>query len=322
MTVTNTKFMDGIEKKLAEKLADSSIKTYMSKLVILHGKKPFSSFAFLKNVKGIKTFIDAFENLKTRRAYYASIVSVLTHMDMDSSKTYKATAITYRGVLAKVIENINKEPSGVKSEKQTDNWLEWEEVEDVLTALSKKIKNYTKEDVDASLMKRRMLSQHLLLSMYVLQPPRRTSDYLLLTMGDNEDDTLNWYDGNSLYFNNYKTAKTYGAVSFDVNTSVRNVLHNAIDLFGLKEGDRIMRNEDNEPFRDSSAITKTLNRIFSPKKVSTTLLRHIYLTSKYGDVKTEQQEDAVAMGHSVATQQSTYVMKDNGNMVVKVDKID
>jgi integrase len=318
MTV-NTKFMDGIEEKLSDKLAGTSIKTYMSKLVILNAKKPFSSFAFLKNVKGIRAYVDGFDNLRTRRAYYASIVSVLTHMDMDNSKSYKATAITYRGILAEIIENINKEPSGVKSDKQEKNWLEWEEVETVLNGLSKKVKNYTKEDVEGSLLKRRLLSQHLLLSMYVLQPPRRTGDYLLLTMGDNNDDKLNWYDGKTLFFNNYKTAKTYGAVSFDVNTSIKNVLNNAIDLFDLKEGDRIMRNEDNKPFKDSSGITKALNRIFSPKKVSTTLLRHIYLTSKYGDVKSEQQEDAEAMGHSVATQQSTYVVKDQSKMVVKVN---
>jgi integrase len=319
MAVTNTKFMDSIEKKLAEKLAGTSIKTYMSKLIILNSKQPFSSFAFLRNVKGIRGFIDAFDNLKTRRAYYAAIVSILTHMDMASSKTYKATAIVYKGLLAEVIDNINKEPTGIKSDKQDANWLDWEEVEDVLNGLNKKVKNYTRAEVSDSLLKRRLLSQHLLLSMYVLQPPRRSGDYLLLTMGDDEDDDLNWYDGKKLYFNNYKTAKTYGSQSFDANTQVRNVLNSAIDLFGLEEGDKILRNEDNKPFKDSSAITKALNRIFAPKKVSTTLLRHIYLTSKYGDIKTEQAEDAEAMGHSVATQQSTYVVKDQGRMVGKVD---
>jgi hypothetical protein len=39
------------------------------------------------------------------------------------------------------------------------------------------------------------------------------------------------------------------------------------------------------------------------------MLRHIYLSSKYGDIKEEQQQDAEAMGHSVSEQQGVYVKK-------------
>jgi hypothetical protein len=36
------------------------------------------------------------------------------------------------------------------------------------------------------------------------------------------------------------------------------------------------------------------------------MLRHIYITHKYGDTKKEMEKDAEAMGHSVAEQQQVY----------------
>jgi len=34
------------------------------------------------------------------------------------------------------------------------------------------------------------------------------------------------------------------------------------------------------------------------------MLRHIFVTEKYGGTKTEMEKDALAMGHSVAEQQN------------------
>ncbi|MFN9957216.1 MAG: hypothetical protein ACK55I_29280, partial [bacterium] len=43
-----------------------------------------------------------------------------------------------------------------------------------------------------------------------------------------------------------------------------------------------------------NGITRVLNRIFG-KKVGSSLLRHIYLTGKYGKILEEQKKDAEAM---------------------------
>jgi hypothetical protein len=66
-------------------------------------------------------------------------------------------------------------------------------------------------------------------------------------------------------------------------------------------------NEDGSQVISSSGITTQLNRIFAPKKISSSMLRHIYLTDKYGDVKEEMAEDAKAMGHSVSMQRDYVV---------------
>jgi hypothetical protein len=57
-----------------------------------------------------------------------------------------------------------------------------------------------------------------------------------------------------------------------------------------------------------NSITRILNKIFG-KKVGSSMLRHIFLSDKYGEVKGEMADDAKAMGHSVDEQQNTYVVK-------------
>ena len=44
------------------------------------------------------------------------------------------------------------------------------------------------------------------------------------------------------------------------------------------------------------------------KPVSTDLLRHIYLTEKYGKVQSDMQNDSEAMGHDMQTQ-ALYIKK-------------
>ena len=57
----------------------------------------------------------------------------------------------------------------------------------------------------------------------------------------------------------------------------------------------------------SSQITKILNDIFN-MNVSTSILRHIYLSEKYSQVEENMKKDAVLMGHSANTQ-SQYIVK-------------
>ncbi|NVM20103.1 MAG: hypothetical protein HWN80_20560, partial [Candidatus Lokiarchaeota archaeon] len=60
-------------------------------------------------------------------------------------------------------------------------------------------------------------------------------------------------------------------------------------------------------------LSKTLLKYsekYLGKKISTTLLRKIYLSSKYSKVKEDMEKDAKMMGNSIATQQAVYVKKE------------
>lgn len=303
-----TKFMEKLEKTMRDKsIADSTINLYITKLIQLNGKRPFSNLTFLKNTGVIGDKIDKNENFNTKRSYLTAVVSILTHGGMAESKGYKELLVHYRAKLNDVVAEIKELPTGQKTKKQEANWLDWKDVVDIHKDLADKVAKYDREAVEKSLVKRRLWSMYVLLSMYVLAPPRRNKDYMLMKYGKNDDDDFNWYDGKEVFFNSFKTVKTYGSEKFEVSKSLREVLDMNVELFDIKEGDFLLLNEDGEQVLSSSGITKQLNRIFAPKKISSSMLRHIYLTGKYGDVKEEMEEDAKAMGHSVSMQRDYVV---------------
>ena len=59
----------------------------------------------------------------------------------------------------------------------------------------------------------------------------------------------------------------------------------------------------------STEITKILNKIFN-KKISSSMLRNIFLTDKYSGVIDELKKDTNAMSTSVNTALNNYIKKD------------
>ena len=61
------------------------------------------------------------------------------------------------------------------------------------------------------------------------------------------------------------------------------------------------------PFKTRD-IQMTLNKILK-KKISSTMLRSIYLSGKYKDVMEDMKDDATSMGTSLGVVQSNYIKK-------------
>ena len=60
-------------------------------------------------------------------------------------------------------------------------------------------------------------------------------------------------------------------------------------------------NFDGSPFKSINSITRILNGIFK-KKIGASMLRHIYLSSKYSNIIKEQEKDSKLMSHNLLTQ--------------------
>ena len=71
---------------------------------------------------------------------------------------------------------------------------------------------------------------------------------------------------------------------------------------------RLLVNNDGSPLPSVNSITRLLNRAFG-KNIGSSMLRHIYLTSKYKDVNKEMAKDANAMAHSSAEQKNYILQK-------------
>ena len=143
-----------------------------------------------------------------------------------------------------------------------------------------------------------------MISLYVLQPPRRVKDYFLLQI--NEGSNRIYYNEKNemiLELNEYKTCKRYGTYTNIINDELKNIFDNYIKYFV---------NQDKRFFNYSSPASisnriKRINEIICGKPLTVNDLRHMYISSfLHKNPSThDKKEIAKAMGHSI-TLQSMY----------------
>jgi integrase len=122
-------------------------------------------------------------------------------------------------------------------------------------------------------------------------------------------------DKKQFIFNAYKTARKEGQLREEIPSELQAIISIYLKLHPLLKGKKIVKGTnvpflvyyDGKPLSQVNAITRILNKIFG-KKVGSSMLRHIYLSSKYGNVLQDMKEDATAMSHSVDTQKD-YIKK-------------
>jgi hypothetical protein len=300
----DSKFMTNLMQTLtSEKLAQKTIEMYIIKLRILNENKPFDNLAFLKQKATIKSKLEAIANDNTRKSYVASIVAILSRQKgkvwEDLNKYYRVLFMKERSIFA-------EKPAHEKSDTQKENWMSWDDVKSVFNNLKTKAEEAAKKPRMSNADKKAM-EQYMILALYVMQPPRR-NDWYYMVLGKGDDEKKNYVDmtGDKYYFNNFKTSKT-GKEVIDIPSEIKPVLTWYIKQMNLSGGDYLLFPDD-ETRTNSNRITKSLNSIFG-KKVGASMLRHIYLSNKYGKVLNEQEADANFMSHGTRMQ-SEYVMKD------------
>lgn len=286
-------FMTSLYETLKAKgLAESTVKQYLRNLVSLNGKKPFDSLKFLQKKKEVDAMLIPYA-WNTRKNMLVTIISVLApHKDERGfKKVYKEY---YEDAMA-----MTKKPNDhSKSETQEKNWIEWKDVEDAMSQL-RAIAKPTFNDT----------FKRLLLALYTEIPPRRNQDYFLMYVVPKITDDLptdkNYYSPKQklFVFNKYKTEKKYGQQRVDVPEGLQKELSHYLSQHPLSKEKQypLLVTKDGEPLNAPNTITRALNSIFG-KRVGASMLRHVYLTHKYGNVLEEQQEDSRVMAHSLNTQ--------------------
>tara|TARA_R110000796_G_scaffold41693_2_gene103084 strand:- start:603 stop:1076 length:474 start_codon:yes stop_codon:yes gene_type:complete len=115
----------------------------------------------------------------------------------------------------------------------------------------------------------------------------------------------------NLYFvlNKYKTAKKYEELDLPIeDKDLRKILRYYLKMNGMgvlfktSTGKALTRIE-------LSKVLLKYSQKYMGKSISTTLLRKIYLSSKYGNMKEELEKDNKVMGHSKQVALDTYVKK-------------
>jgi hypothetical protein len=161
-----------------------------------------------------------------------------------------------------------------------------------------------------------LLQDYLIALLYTEMPPTRCDYSPMTILTEEEFNLLDCIDTNYLVlkqdgdmyfiFSAYKTAKVYKTIHQPIESKLLlKVLHKWIIV---NNSGWLLLNYKEDPL-SSNALCKQIIKIFSVcgKNITTTMLRKIYLTDKYGDVNSEMNKDSLAMKHSLNCQQNFYV---------------
>jgi len=285
-------------KRIRPTLSAGSLKTYTSLLKSVH-KNVFQDKEISKSdFDDCNKILEYLKELKPNQR--KTILSALVVIS-DKSK--------FREAMLDDIKSYSKDISKQeKSPAQEANWINQNELNEVFnhvkstaTALYKKSKLSMSDLQD--------IQNYIILCLMSGQfiPPRRNLDYTEFKIKNINKDIDNYLDKNNLIFNTYKTAKFYGEQRIEIPKELKSILTKWIKI---NNTDYLLF-DINESKLTSVKLTQRLNKIFG-KHSGANLLRHLYLTSKFGDTikkNTEIDETMEDMGSS-ASQLKTYVKHD------------
>ncbi len=313
--------MSVLDKLKDKNISPSTLNLYIKNLIRLNDDEEIKNFNFLKDSKKILEKIKN-KSENTQRTYIISIVSLLKEQtEPKNKKLYD----TYYKIL---IEFNNKLKNNTeKSEKQEQNWISQDEVQEIYNKLEEAATPYllAKRKKDATAKEWTHILDWFVLGLYVCQPPRRNIDFILMmvikTFSPEMDKQYNYYslDDNTMYFNNFKTQKTYKLQTIVANDKVKenfkkylenHPLRAQIKKLKINQFVPLLVNFEGHPVESKESITRILNKIFD-KKVGSSMLRNIYLTDKYSAINKEKQEDAANMGTSTGTMDNNYIKEVN-----------
>ena len=273
-------------KETRNTLSPSSIRTYVSILSNLYKK------------------MDGEGNVDFFKMKYNDI---LKHLEDKNNQTRKTTLSAlfiltgmreYQSEMQSIMKKVNQEYKEQKmNQKQKDNWISTEEIKEKYDSISAiAISMLTKK----KMMNESIIMEFLLMCFLsgIFMAPRRSLDYSEMKIRNYDIKTDNYYKGNKFFFNKYKTVKNYGTQSIEVPKQLNDLLKKWIKI---NERDYMLYSSNGNKINPPQ-ITRILNKVFE-KKISTSMLRHIYLTDTYKDIPEINKMENLAkdMGHSVST---------------------
>ena len=318
-----TDFVMSLQEELEKRnMSESSILQYIKVLLNLykkiHGNEKLNSLKFLKDLELIEKTIK--ENYKetSQKNIYNILRSILyPHKEKKGFKNvYDFYKEKSEDINKEIIKNVSQNK---KTDTQEKNWITWDEVKKIQDDLKTETnKIISKKNIGSS--EYETLLKNVVLHLYTELPPRRNEyqHLLIVPNSDDLDDNKNYYvkDEGKFILNNYKTSKKYGKQIIEVPDNLTTAINNYLQYHTLFNASKkkknyeipFLVNKSGVPLTQVNSLTRLLNKIFK-KNIGASMLRHIYLSDKYGEDLEEMKEDSKMMGHSLG-QQKEYIKKD------------
>jgi len=294
-----------IDRLVAEKEVEvATAVRYIRILMKLNDDAPFKGLMFLKDKAGILKKIEGLQK-STQKTQVSAVAAVLS---IQKAPVYRKMYKDWVSELNERRAELEQERGDTmeKTDKEKENWVGWEDVLKKREELGKEVAGMKLAGLTAA--KYDTLLAYVILCLYTMIPPRRNADYqemfIVKKMPASPDTDKNYLvlSDRKFVFNRYKTAKHSGTQEIAIPED----LWSALQLY-LKTRDsrkpetRFLVRFGGENLGAINAITRILNKTFG-RKVGSSMLRHSYLSGKYGDVMEKMKEDATAMAHTVGEQ--------------------
>jgi integrase len=297
--------MNSVIKKIIQdkrpSLSEGSYKTYTSliKSVFVSAYPDDKEFNInkLKNVSHVMTAVHKFSVAKQR----TTLASLVVITSIEEYKTY--------------MMGMNKEASAVnatgeKNEKQAANWIDKTQIEAICLAHKKDADSLYKKG-KTSPENYEEIQNYIILCLLsgCMIPPRRLLDYTSMKIKNYDPKTDNYITKGckSMVFNVYKTAKTSGQQTVECPPELVKVLKKFITI--VPPTCDYLLNDTNKHQLSTPGLNKRLLKIFHPMKISVNMLRHMYLSSKFGGEMAEKDKVAEEMGTSKNMIDNVYIKK-------------
>jgi len=278
-----------ILKKKRPNLSDGSLKTYKSILTNIYRKcYPDDNEIDLDKFDNVEAMMGHLKDVpfSKRKTTLAALVVITGNKDYNKQ------------MMSDIGEYNDSQLLQKKDGKFEENMIPTSEVEGILKKLEAEAKLlYKKPKLEMGDFQK--IQNYILLCLTggIYQPPRRSLDWKMKVKNyDAEKDNYIDLKKKVFVFNNYKTAKFHGAQTEPIAKALVPILKKWVAI--LPDDMEYLLFDNKGGALTPSQITHRLNIIFD-KKISTSMLRHIFLTSKFANVNLKDLTDtAEAMGNT------------------------
>ena len=297
-------------------LKPNTVKQYVTNLNKLKKMFDTDNYDFLSDTEEVMEKIYDLHYLSQRNILNAVIVLL---MALNSDEKYDKLLEKYGKLRDELNDKYSDEQkSGVISDKQSKNFATIEEVYDMINTMGSELKPIKKK-TELSKKEFSLLQAFTLFNIYARMPLRNSvgggmeaikkAQFNKLSKEDQNDKNWLLIEKNKLSFilNDHKTHKAYGQLDLPIEDKA---LKKIIRFYLKHNGMGVLfKTSTNKPITriELSKLLIKYSKKYMNKSISTTLLRKIYLSSKYGDMKKELEKDNKVMGHSKGVALDTYV---------------
>jgi hypothetical protein len=300
---SESKLCKQIMKK--RKIKDNSCKTYLSSLRKIKkemtGENDVQNTDFLQDFEEVMDIVNTEKKITTKKNRLIAVLVALTsdkHPNQPLIDKFQAE-----------LEKLNNDYMNFltkqeKTKTQSDNWLDYRELVDVVNTLGEEVKyagiqgaKVGKLDEDEM----KLLQDYVVLRTYLDFPLRNDfaemksltlADYKKIPKEEREEKNYLVKDNKKLFFyiNNFKNKAKIGAKQFEIPKGLEKLIK--LWLKHNKSGWFLIKNDTNEPL-SPNGITKLLNKIFKKrvdKLISTSMIRHIIISHELRNEKTIEEK--------------------------------